>query len=646
MSVSPSWNYRLWGGLFLMHLSLPVGLWATVKIGRPRFVGLALYIVLAVAFTDVLLVIERWGRRRDAQVMKTIADPRVVATILLMSITILAVLGASVPFYASTTVVLVTLLLRALVPGVEVRNRRFDLAMLCVTAASVLAAESLTVAYYVNAADTVNHVSTAMVLTRTGNLMSISSTRYFAFPAFHVLSSAGIQFTGLAPRLAVGILMIVLFQLALLALYCFFDRWSTMGSVAFIATVLVSVNIAYLRYGALAHYQSMSFVLFCVFLFLLFRGTWGSREVVVVLPIVVTWTITHHVSVVMAIVLMGAPVCYVALRAWRSERTTTDVTVVYMFATFCLTFGAYWAILTTKFREIIVWVFFTSAAAEGLTGRFYLVRSYETIEQLVSYSIPFFVDSVHYSALLALTGVGVWVLLTPGLLEQDHRRTILVGAVPAALLYFPSPAWIPLEGLAELNRWRLMVLPLFMIVPAIGFRYGVRSITSTRFRTGVIVLFSGLLVFIMLTSGLSHPGLTDIAGINKAPQEELTDQELAATEFVFSYADTTQQIYARSDLRVYLRQYAWATDRPFQEKAFARISTHYEQRKVVVKPGLTVFSIAVFEDEGFKSNLVGVEPTGTGNVGLTTTVSSEGYHWDRQATDIIYSNGEVVIQHK
>jgi len=638
----PSRTLALRGVLLLLHLALPVGLWLAVRIGRPRFVGLALYIVAAVVLLDILLVL---GRPSTDAVTDTVLDPRVPTVLLLASAGILAILGKGLLFYFGVMATLTAILLRAILQDEGSAIGLVDLGLICSTSALLLASRVLTVAYYLNTPDTVNHTTAAIVLRDAGFLSAISETRYFLFSAYHVLASTGMQFTQLDPRLSVALFMIGLFQVALLALFLFFYNWGQSKSLALIATLLVSINTAFLHYGAHSHYQSMSFVLFGVFLMLLSREQWTTRNVGVTAVIIAAWVLTHHVTLLMAIALLGLPMGYLALRAWRQGHESSERPTVFMFATFCLMFGVYWTIITAKFREIIIWVFFTSGSAEGVLSRVYLVRSYDSVGQLVVESIPFFVDSLHYAFLLAITCIGGYVVLSTRRLTNLRWRLVVLGFVPAALLYFPNPVWVVLEGTIPFSRWRLMVLPLLMLVPAAGFRYGIRPADGTALRRVGVVLLTAALVFTTVTSGMSNPGLTDIVGIEKGSQEHLTDEELRATEFTYAYMDG-QQVYARSILQVYLHEYAWAENRPYREEQFAKTRVSQARQRFVIEPGLTMFSTDAFTSQGVKALFVDVTAPGYQDGQIYQEVHSNEYQWDRGEASTVYSNGEVVIQHE
>lgn len=644
MSVSrPSLRSFLKVGLIFAHLALPAGLWLAIRIGRPRFLGLALYIVTAVLLIDILIFI---GRSSVETALEGGIDVRIPTILFIGSGGLLALLGPGIVFYSGITATLVVVIFRVLARGDSAKPGWSDLGLVCGSSVLLIASQVLTVAYFVRVADNVNHTTTAMVLRDSGWLSAISATRYFAFSAFHVLASTGMRFTQLRPRLFIAVFMIALFQIALVAVFLFFRHWGQSRSLALIGTLLVSINISFFHYGSIAHYQSMSFVLFCVFLAILARGNWSVRDVAVTTPILTTWIVTHHVSVLMAIALLAVPIGYLAVQIWTRGREAQERPTVFMFTTFCLMFGAYWIVVTTKFREVLVWVFFSSSAAEGIPSDIYLVRSIRSIQRLVYESLPFFVDSLHYSFLLALAFIGVLVVATADRFRNQRWRLVLVGFVPAAVIYFPNPVWIPLEGLIPFNRWRLMVLPFLLLVPAVGIRYGLQPAIGTRLRQVGVLLFTVALVFTTVTSGMSHPNLTDLAGIEKGSQQYLTEEELSASEFTFAYLTDGQRVHARTDLRAYLRQYAWARDTGHRREQFSTIRASQSNRRLITGQGLTIISVEAFRAEGMRVQVVDPASPQFSGARLNAPVHASDYRWNRDSTNVVYSNGAVVIQHR
>jgi hypothetical protein len=606
--------------------------------------------MFAILLVDVFLLIgvRDTDTNRLRPVVDWTRDPRVPTITLMASLIVLMLLGTGLVFYLGVTATLAQILLRTVTTDT---SRRVDLSLVCGTSVLTLASEVFTVSYYMKVADTVNHASTAIVLSRVGFLKAIAGTRYFDFSSYHILSSVGIQFTGLQPRVLMSVLIIILFQAALAAMYLFVRNLRVPRPVALVATVLLSINIAFLHYGSIVHYQSLSFVFFSLFLLLLTEENRRGHHVLITGPVLLAWTLTHHVTLLMAGILLSLPMAYRTLVGLRRGRDVQQLYSPFLFATFCLIFGAYWVIISRKFRELLIWVFFSSAAAEGLPSDVYLVQVYSSVETLLLQSAPFFVDSLHYSFLLAISLVGIWILLSPtaGLVPEADWRIVLIGFIPAAVLYFPNPAWVPLEGLAEFSRWRLMTLPLLMTVPAFGLVRVTRTKLGSSVKRGFVTVLVIGLVFTTVTSGVTHPGLTDMAGFDKDPREYISDEELSATEFVYAHITTEQAVWSRSDLSAYLQRYAWVNEGQLHDERFHRLTANHTEQRLVVGQGLTIVSVEAFEEQGMKVNLVGVDPSiydlGQ-NEQIAAPVSASEYSWERENESVIYSSGPVEIQYK
>ena len=637
-----SQNSLLWITLLFVHFGLLIGVWAAVRIGRPRFFGLALYIVAAAVLVDILLIL---CRSPTEAVMNSAQDVRVPTVFLIANVGIVALLGKGVLFYAGVTTTLVLVLLRLFAREGRANVNVGDLGLVCGSSILLLSSKIFTVSYFVSTADTINHTTAAIVLRNGGFLSAISSSRYFFFSAFHMLASTGMRFTQLSPRILMGVLVICFFQIALLAVFLFFGNWGGSNTLALIGTVLVAINISFLHYGSVAHYQSMSFVLFCVFLVLLTGRNWSVPDVTVTALIGTAWVTTHHVSVLMALGLIPVPVGYLVTQIWARGREINERATVFMFVAFCLIFGFYWTIVTTQIREVLSWAFFGSSAAEGLASSFYIVQPVDSAGRLLTESLPFFVDSFHYSFLLSLAVLGVIFFVTTDKYKTTRWRLTFLGFIPAGLFYFPNPVWIPLEGLLPFNRVRLMVLPFLMLIPAAGFRYGMRP-SGTRLHHIGVVLFTAALIFTTVTSGMTHPGFTDFAGIEKGSQEHLTDEELSTAEFTLEYLDAEQRVSSRSLLQVYLRQYAWVQEDQYADEQFDRIEVSRTDRRLVTGPGLTIVSINAFTNNGIQAQVTDIDGSQGTDSEVSIPVYANNYQWERTNTSVVYSNGNTVIQYK
>jgi len=625
------------------HLLVPAGLWFAARIGRPRFFGLGLYVAAAILFVDILLLL-RESPVESAQ--QTVLDLRVPLILLVTSLGVAALDGPGIPLYIGIALLLLTVLYRTEPLADTSRFGVAELLLVSGAASLLIGSQVFSVPYYVNVPDTINHTTTAMVLLDSSHLSAISSSRYFSFSAFHVLSSTGMRFTRLSPRLFMGVFMLLLFQVALVAAYLFFTRVSGSKPLGIFAAILLSVNISYLHYGSIAHYQSLSYLFYSVFLTLLATGRWETRYVVLTVPIAVTWVVTHHVSVLIAVALTAVPIAYLAVYIWRTKRLWKERSTVYMFIAFGLIFSGYWVVVTSRFREVLSWIFFSSPAAEGVASSFYFIQAIDEIDELFRQSLPFFVDSLHYSFLLALALIGFLALARDGKFSSFRWRLVAVSFVPAAVFYFPNPAWVPLEGTIPFSRWRLMVLPFLLLVPAVGLRYGFQSARRRGIRHAAVAVFIVVLLFANTASGMVHPGFTDIVGIQKGSQQYLEEEELQASSFVYAHLNDRQQVYARSDLAVYLHQYAWAENRPHEESQFSKLSASYARKELLIEPGLSVVSVNAFNTNGIFVWLVDFESSTGSGAQVGSSIHADDYHWNQNQTATVYDNGNVVIEYR
>jgi hypothetical protein len=320
-----------------------------------------------------------------------------------------------------------------------------------------------------------------------------------------------------------------------------------------------------------------------------------------------------------------------------------------MYSLLLIGFTSYYVIITTQFEEVITWILSTSPSASGLSSGVGVQQTYSSIPDLLSASFPFYVFHSHFAFWLGFTLIGLWVLFTSDLVENRRWQVLLAGFVPAAVLYYPNPVWIVLRGIAELSRWQLMMLPLLIALPALGLKRVVSHGNPSSVSNGIVWIMVILLVFTSLGSGLTNPGLTDFAGIDKEPRRYLSGQQIAAAEWTFSYVGN-QTVRSSSELPNYIEQYSWA--RPDSrwvyrnESVLAKAS--YADRRVLVEEGLTVFSVGAFREEGVWVRLVdinlesysGIDPTET-EIRLVANPST--FRWNPVAADTVYTNGETVI---
>lgn len=636
----------------LLHLSLLPGMWVAVQIGRPRFVGLGTVVLTAVIVFDLLIVVSRFSNDRDRSIdqsasMSWISDQRFVWSLLIFAAAALVLLD-EVVFYVLVSVAFLLVFYRIVSLERGTRSASADLFLVAGGSLSLIGSQVFRVPYYYGVSDTIIHTSIAVDILTTNGLDSVASTRYGAYPIYHVLSSIGIRQTALQPRFFTGIMVAILFQVALIALFLFVRDLSGSRSIALSAVALVGFNLAFLKYGSRSHYQSLSFVFLTVFLFLSFRRTVSRRGIVAAVPLLFAWTMTHHVSVLMALALTSVPI---ALWWWFSahDRIRFRRTTLRMYSLLLIGFASYYVVVTTQFKEVLTWLLSTSPAAAGLSSTVDVIEAYDSIAVLISASIPFYLDHIHFSFWLGFSLLGLWVLFTSDLIEKRRWQVLLAGFVPAAVLYYPSPGWILLQGIVELGRWQLMLLPFLVVVPALGVRRAITANTSAAISKRVIGTVVLLLVFTSLGSGLTNPGLTDFAGIDKEPRRYLSDRQIAAAEWTLSYAGN-QTVHSDSELPNYIEQYSWArsNNRNVSMDQSVPVRASYAERRVLIREGLTVFSVDALREEGVFLRIVDIDLESYSDIDpteeeITSPAYASTYRWNPTAADTVYTNGGTVV---
>jgi hypothetical protein len=226
---------------------------------------------------------------------------------------------------------------------------------------------------------------------------------------------------------------------------------------------------------------------------------------------------------------------------------------------------------------------------------------------------------------------------------------LLAGFVPAAVLYYPNPMWVILRGIAALSRWQLMVLPFLVVVPALGIKHVVSHGSVSSVSKGVVWTVVLLLVFTSVGSGLTDPGLTDLAGIDKEPRRYLSEQQIAAGEWTFSYVGN-QTVHSNSELPNYIEQYSWARSdsRRVYRNESVLVRASYANKRVLIREGLTVFSVGAFREEGVWVRLVDINLESYSDIDpieakIKSVVDPSTFRWNPVTAATVYSNGETVI---
>lgn len=631
----------------LAHLVLAAAAFLVVGFGRPRFLGLFLYVVLGVVVFDLLLLVSRSNTRDRLQtavawpVLGLATRWEVAVLALSLAVITLAFEGRGLPFYLLVAAYVVLVILRAIRLDARETAPTSTLVLLSVGSLALISAQVFTVAFFFGTSDSIVHTTVTQTIVDSGGLSGIESTRYYGFPLLHVFSAMATLVTALPARTVIAVELALLFQAALWSIYLFVNRWSGSQTTALVATALVAVNPAFIDFGTKAHYQALSFVFFAVFLFLLFSHPKDRRDVVVTTLVFVAWVGTHHVSVVIALGLIAVPVCVrLVLDRSRPLSRFASRTIALQYATFLFVFTVYWVSITESVQGLITWIFFTSAAASGLESRSYVVRLYTELEPLVVASLPFFVDNLYFGLLLAVAGIGVWVLVTTSLALDARWQVVGVAFLAAAAIYFPNPAWIPLEGVAEFSRWSLMTLPFLLVVPALGVIHLVRRTEGTRLERAVVVVVVFGLVFTSLAAGMTNPSLANVAGFEKDNQRYMTTQELATGDFVLTYAGSDQHVASHSEFGALLQNAAWIREGDTSRREAIGLYDRVwmtDDGRIVLREGLTVFSTAALAGDGVKVQYAD-RPVSTEAYAATT-------QFDRMGHSTVYDNDAVVVQY-
>ena len=627
----------------LGNLALIPGAQFVIETGRPRFVGLFGYVLIAVLLFDLVYLIDYFSDWRATtswwSLPALLADRRLPAIFLLAGITSFTTLGRGLPSYLLLALVYVTLLVRITRVDLDERSVIPELLLVLTGFATLIASQVLTVPYYADTADTVVHTTYATQVATSGTLEGLVGTRYFRFPFYHVWNAVGIQLTDLWPRHAVALLSIALFSTVIVLVYLLVRNWLGSKRLGLTAAVLTSVTPAFIEWASKAHAQSLSFFFFAAFLLLLF-GFSDRRRILLCVPLLGAWVVTHHLSVAMAIVLLGLPV--VAATLLFGLRTIDVASLarrpLLLYATFVTVVVAYWTIVTTYIYEPFGWIFLYSPAAEGVPSLQYVIQQYEDPRALVAASVPYVVDNLDFALLLMVAGVGFWAVLSTRRIESLRWKVALAGFVPGAAMFFPNPAWIPLEGLATVNRWAIMTLPLTIPVFAVGLQRLCSLASNRSLRGGVTAVIVFLVVFTSLTTGMANPTFTELNGINKYPRFYISDHDMAAIEFTQSHTVDGEVVHTAVPIASYLQKTPWPGEAG-ERASVPQLTANGLDGHIQICPGVTLFPTEAFYDDGIRITFHDVlgeaysEDVSVSDVAIPSEVG-----WNPGGVSQVYSN--------
>lgn len=644
-----TYRYVVIAFLVTIHIALIPGLYIAIQIGRPRFLGLAFYLVTCIVLFDLLYFSTKTSDQRTFVMGRwpasVLLNWRTSVTILFATIAVLAAFGRGVPLYASLTIMFTLLLLRALA-GPE-RCRPAITIALTVAASSVLVTSQVfTVAFYVSTTDTIKHVAIIKNIVEAGGLEAFETTRFDGFLVFHTLSAMWVRIGGGGVRSLIALLTIVVFQAALVSVILAIRRWTDRWTLALVAGVLIGFNDQFLTWASKVHYQSLSFVLFTVVLLAFAIQRHDRRITVVSILVSVAWIATHHLSFAMALFLGGFPFVVGALM-YQTQRQFLLLAVQYLLLV--ILFLVYWVLVTTKILMPVSWIFLHSpSASAGVDSTQILVSTYESVDVLLEASIPIFLSYIHLAFWLSVTLlglVGILIIQRSGFTRQD-TLLILSAFLPAAVFYFPNPLWVPLRGISTLTRWGIITLPFLIVVPAYGFLQLSENVDIRSIEGMIASVIVVLLVFTTISAGMTSPSLVNIAGYDRFDQKYLSDEDLEGISFVNDYATSEQNIQGTSHTPTYAFYQEWAKNPEIGSDQYLRVKATGPSGRVEISPGLTVFQAQAFR-EGMVKMRVEVESDYYERTGETNApLSAESVTWNPTSENVIYSNDETIVHYR
>lgn len=641
MLVLPGWAKV---GLAAAHLVLPVGWFLSVRIGRPRFLGLYLYGVVALLLFDLcLLAVGRSGGGSGVRCDRTALDWRVPLILMGLSVAVFATLGRGAVAYLLVALAATLLVYRSAALGEEQFGTTLFLAAL--VGAVLLSVKVFSVEYLAHTSDTIKHAEVSATIVETGGLSALQGTRFEGFLVFHTYTAFISKVIAISTRAAAGLLFGVLFPAAAVGVSRLVRGFTGSAVPAGIASVLVVTNPSFLTWGSKAHYQSFSVALFVFLVLAVFATRSSSRSMLLVAPIAVVWVSSHHLSVAMACTLLVVPLVLVM---WddRNQPLARNVTVVLL----AVLVVSKWVVDTTWFTTPIAWLLFQSPMARlGRTNvsigttKFY-VDIYTDSGELVDASLPFLVDHLYLSVLLAAFAAGVLTLLT----RRSRETTLLLaGATAPAVFYFPNPIWVPLRGFAVLSRWDIVALPFVIGFPAIGFAAIIANVSHTTesmqaiARTTFVVSLVFSLAFVSVSTGFYAPTTSDFIGADRHDKQYLDRQDIETAMWVVEYAETERPTYATSKLFKYVRYTTGPATEDTFDARWARTSG--PKGRFRYPSGLTIVQVQSLRRTAVKVSFTpreGYYPNGTR---VVEPVSASDVTYDRDAVNLVYNNGAVVV---
>ena len=636
--------------LLFVHISIIPGMFLAVRIGRPRFLGLAIYAVVGLLIFDVLYILSQNNRltlyRNSAVPRLLMFDWRVSAIGIIFAFIITIVTERDILPMLLILFVFSLLFYRILVFRVDDRKFNINTMLTIGASATLIIFHVFTVEYPVHSTDTIRHAFVVKHIVRAGSLSELASTRYRGFLIYHVLASMGVKITNVSVRPLISMIAIGLFQTALLSIVLAFRRWFSNKTLILIVGALFAFNEKFVIWASKAHYQSLSFVYLCIFFFVLTVQVYDKRATVLGVFVLCSWIGTHHLSFVMALSLATVPFC-IGIFVYRAHSWSRSIILQYILVLIFL-FG-YWTIVTKEIVTPITWIFAHSPAASfDVSSTQILILTYDSADELLSASLPVFFSYSHLSLLLALCILGLIYLIYEKSHDDIGRKRLLVisAFITSGIFYFPNPLWIPLRGVGVLLRWGIMCLPFLLVIPSYGVYYlseRGEGISAASIITGLIIIS---LIFTTIGAGAVSPTILSATGNDRMDQNYLSERDIQAVSFTNAYSTTGQKIYGTSFTPVYGFNQKRANDPSLQNTQYSRIKADRAARRFVIEEGLTIFQEKAFENGALKIRLEPDSERYEDADTISAPVTNNEIQWDRDSANLVYSNGDTVIQQR
>lgn len=624
--------------IVIVHIAVIPAFIFVTQVGQPRFFGFFITILLSILFFDVLVVISQSSATElvfNPDTLRSLTDLRIITVLLASGLVVFVVNGLGLAYYLMLSLVFSLIVIRGTVttPQHEAVN---ELSLVVFASLSLMISQLMAHPYFIQTADTITHTSFALRLADTGFIGASDPGRYGELPVLHVISASMVQVAKQPTRLYIGVIVAVIFQVAIISFYLLLRKFGEDPGVSLIAAALMAFAPAFLTWGTQNHPQSLSFFFLIFFLLILIARGDDIRNLLFTGPIIVAWILTHQLSVLMAISLIAGPVflLYLYSNFTRFPYMREIRKIWVQLAILVISLLTHWTIVTQIIREPIGWLLYTSPSAEGVQSRLFLVQQYDDFSNLVQASLPEIVDKSHYAVWLAITGFGI---LTVALYEEftTRRKVLLLTFIPAAIFYYPNPSWVPLQGTAIISRWGLMTLPFVVSVPAIGLHYLLSDRTDIL-KTAFLIFVVFSVVFISIGGGMSDPNITDMAGFEKRFPKYLSETDFEAMEHTLAYTNDTP-VYGTSAVPFYLDD-----NRHKARHALggtAHVFADLDNRRITIQPGLNVIQRYQLENKKARFK-VSKEPS------LFTPLSDEEVTLDPANSSKVFDTRATVIYHK